>query len=115
LSVFSLYFREARRETYLVLSWVVFAVSLCFNYLLAEAGERFYHANFTWGAQAALLILFIASARFWVMQVRQPSQPVGAGERPWRTWLIGGILALHVISGLVWFSTQLAFGQPNWW
>lgn len=115
LGVYLLYFRAARRALYLNLCWVVFLVSLGFNYLLAESGDRPYHANFAWGAQAALFILFVASARFWILQLREPRQPGLGRYQSGRAFLLAGILGLHLVSGLLWYYTQLTLGQTGWW
>ncbi len=66
LTVYLLYFAEARKHLYLNLSWTVFAVSALTTYCLYEAGDRIHHGNFLWNSYAAVFVLMFASLLFLV-------------------------------------------------
>ena len=113
--VYLAYFSRARHALLLNLCWVAFLVSLLYHFLLAESGERMFHLNFTWGAQAALFILFVVSVRFWLMQL----SPAGQSRRlDWhfvRGAACAALLLLHLLSGLLWYWTQLNNPFSAWW
>jgi hypothetical protein len=68
LAVFALYFTQARRDLYLNLCWVIFAVGAASVYFLYEDSARIAHGNFIWGSYNAIFLLMFASLRFLVVQ-----------------------------------------------
>ncbi len=97
LCVYSLYFRKATDDTYLSLAWPIFLVGACYTYFLAEDGAARFDGNFWWSAQVALLILFVFSTAFLVRQE----------VRSKRFFICAAVFGLHLISGIVWYDTQI--------
>ena len=64
LAVYALYWADARRDTYLNLSWVVFITAALWTYSFYEEGRRLWHGNFLWTGYIALFVLMFASLRF---------------------------------------------------
>ena len=99
-------FGEARRDRVLRLAWLAFAAGAFYACFLAETGPRMIHGNFLWSGQAAVAVLFAASARFALARA-------AAGASPARVVACGFALALHVASGLAYFvhfaRTAVAF------
>jgi hypothetical protein len=112
LAVYIAYWPDTRDDALFNVSWLVFAAGLGFTYLFAEGGERRFHGNFWWGAQIALFVLFVVAVRTWLRQWRAP-----AGKHWYtdRRWLLTGLLALHVVSGLVYYWLQVRGGQSGGW
>ena len=52
-----------------MIAWLGFFSGAAQMYLLAESGDRIFHANFLWGAQIMAFLLFCASVR-WYFQKR---------------------------------------------
>lgn len=59
--------RSLLKDSNLLVGWTGFLMGAAQFYLLAEGGERIYHANFSWSAQITLFLLFVVSAR-WLMR-----------------------------------------------
>jgi hypothetical protein len=66
LSTYVLFYDYARKDRIINLSWVVFLISVFYYYFLGESGSRLYDANFFWGAQVSLLVIFIFSVMMLV-------------------------------------------------
>ncbi|MEO8606676.1 MAG: hypothetical protein ABI690_02245 [Chloroflexota bacterium] len=100
LVVYIGYFRQARHDIYLNLAWITFGFGAAYFYLLAESGSRLDDGNFTWSAQIALLILFIASTIFFVQQVRL---------RKFSLMAVVCVVAcgLHLVSGIYWYHIHI--------
>lgn len=90
LWVYVTYFKEARHSVMLNLAWLSLIVGQGY-YLLLTEGEL-SAGNFRWGAQIALLILYVASFLFVAKRF--------SAIRQTRAWIAFGILALHLVSGL---------------
>jgi len=56
--------KEILSSNALKLAWLTFLAGAAQLYLFAEGGQEFKAANFRWGAQIGLFLLFIATARF---------------------------------------------------
>lgn len=99
LVVVVLFFEDFKSNQVLILAWVVFLFSLVFFYFFAEDGLRFAHANFVWGAQTALYILFVVSVRFILLKYTQ-------NQISFRNRIIClSAYSLHVASGLFYIYT----------
>lgn len=72
LTVYLLYFAEAKRHLYLNLSWAVFAVSALVTYCVYESGYRTHHGNFVWNSYITAFVLMFASVQFLVQQYALP-------------------------------------------
>ena len=114
LAVFALYFKRARRNLYLIMCWVIFAVGVLPVYILYEDGIRISHGNFIWGSYNAIFLLMFASLLFLVKQHPRESQS-GSGDLS----LFGlGIsrkvsiamlaFGLHLLSGLAYYYRFMA-------
>jgi hypothetical protein len=99
--VYSLYFRQARRDAGFNLAWLVFGVGATYFYLLAETG-RFEHGNFLWSAVTTLFILYGTAVRFLITIM----PPVDKAWRSSRVWMVVGVLGLHSSSGMLWYYYQ---------
>lgn len=95
VTAYALHFREARRDDYLSLSWLVFAVSLIWAYLFYEQGQRVGDGNFVWSAYAALFVLMFSTVLFLVKQYA--TQPF---KLSWRLGLSIAAFLLHFGSGI---------------
>lgn len=101
--VASVYWNQARRSEPLVLAWLVFGVGAALSYFVAEEGRRAYHGNLLWSGQAALFILFVASALFLLEQRR------GRPALDARAAVAFAVFAVHVACGVVFLV------HPLWW
>ncbi len=68
ITVYLLFFTEAKKHLYLNLSWTVFAVSAFVTYCFYESGLRIGHGNFLWNSYIAVFVLMFASVLFLVQQ-----------------------------------------------
>jgi hypothetical protein len=108
LAVYGLYWREAVRAFALNLAWIVFGVGAAQMYFLAETGRRALEGNFWWSAQIGLFVLFVVSTLFWLIYARQQPR--------WRGWLCLGLLALHIVSGVIVYAAQFQSVLAwDWW
>jgi len=108
LTVYLLYWREAARAFALNLAWIIFLVGATQMYFLAETGRQALEGNFWWSAQIGLFVLFVVSALFWLIYFR--------GQPRWRGWLCLGVLALHVLSGVIVYAAQFQSTLVwDWW
>jgi hypothetical protein len=84
--------RQAARDAPLRLAWLAFAAGAFYAYVLAETGERMIHGNFLWSGQAAVAVLFAASARFALARGAE-------GAARGRLAACAGAFLMHVASG----------------
>ena len=109
LSVYVLYFSEARKHTYLNMSWLIFFVGLGYMYFLTENSWRFYHSNFNWTAYSVIFALMYASVQFLVerrVAERRRKLQDGHGTRgrfSMRFAVVACLFGLHVIFGIIYF------------
>lgn len=109
MAVFALYFKQARRHLYLIMCWVIFAVSAAISYSLYEEGPRITHGNFVWTGYAGSFLLMFASLLFLLEQyAREWSLGLGRftlfGTRFSRRATLALLLfGLHVISGIAYY------------
>jgi hypothetical protein len=107
--VYTLYFGEARRNIGLNLSWLAFGGGALFTYLAIEPRD-WQSGNFTWSGEITLLVLFILSTAFFFRQV-----VAGHQRRRWALVVCATVLALHLLSGLIWYLGQLKDPLYTWW
>lgn len=109
LSVYLLYFSEARKHTYLNLSWLVCFVGLTFMYCFNLTGWRSTHAVFNWTAYSTAFALMYATVQFLVEKhaaERRLSLQVEVSAKralSLRRVLIVSVFGLHVIFGVIYF------------
>ena len=105
LVVLVLFWKRAIRDREIVLAWLAFAVGSLQYFLLVELGSRFTHANFLWGAQITLFMLFVITIRFLIRQ----TDGVRGAVRPAVLASYAAYLP-HIISGIAYyifcFTTQ---------
>lgn len=85
------------------LAVLAFACGTAYAYLLAEA-DFVSARNFSWSAQSALLVLFVAVTRALLEAASEPARGQHA-----RLALCGGALLAHVVSGVYFMA------HPTWW
>jgi hypothetical protein len=108
VSVYLAYFKNARQDVWLNLSWLAFLYGLAYTYLLAEDIAA-SHGNLTQSGRITMFVLFVVSALFVIRQGWSTSQ---ATPRDRRFTLVVLLFGLHLISGLYWYVSQLQF---DWW
>ncbi|NPV66054.1 MAG: hypothetical protein HPY64_02775 [Anaerolineae bacterium] len=101
LLVTVLYGRQAIRDGGLTLAWLGFAIAMGYYLFFAEQGAP-SAANFRWGAQIALFILYVTALLFFVQQARES----GWG---WRFRIGAALFAWHVLSGVYAYAAYLAW------
>jgi hypothetical protein len=96
-----------RRTQYVALAWLSFAVAALFTYMMAELTPSGLDCsgNFAWGTQITLLILFVSSVAAWLREVME------LGIR-WRSVVCAAILALHLISGVLFYIKTIVRPWP---
>jgi hypothetical protein len=96
LAVALVYWKEARRDAWMQLSWLTFLFGTFYSYLLAER-VNWGAGNFVWSGYIADFLLIVGSAVFWLRQV---------SRKPRSLWLrsgailCGAVLLLHAVSGV---------------
>jgi len=105
LTVYLLYFAEARKHLYLNFSWTVFAVSAMVSYCLYETGDRIYHGNFLWNSYITVFVLMFASLQFLVQQYGRSrlAWPQDCRSRPPK-------ISLKLSISVVLFGAHVFFG-----
>jgi hypothetical protein len=96
LAVALLYWKEARRDALLQLSWLTFLFGTFYSYMIAE---RVYWGagNFVWSGYITDFLLIVGSAVFWLRQV---SLKPSSGWLRCAAILCGAVLLLHTVSGV---------------
>jgi hypothetical protein len=96
-------FPQVLRSRAVVLAVAAFACGASYAYLLAEA-DFVSARNFSWSAQSALLVLFVAMTRALIETAAEPVR--------WRTARLavcGAALLAHVVCGAYFMA------HPTWW
>lgn len=109
LTVTALYYRETLRDRALQLAWLTFGAGALYTYLLAESGPRMNQGNFTWSAQIALFILFVASTKFLVKKISSSE-----GINGWRVCLCTLLLTIHFAFGIIFHMAEFVETQLYW-
>jgi hypothetical protein len=115
LVVYILYFKDARSNIYLNLSWLALLFGLLYSHLLAEAGPRMYDGNFFWSAEVSLFIVFVMSTVFLLRQIFVPTDVLIIRKSSWKSWVCVAVLGLHMISGVFWYGLHLTRDYRLWW
>ena len=110
VAVYLGYFKEARQDLYLNLSWLTCGVAGAMAYLLHEEGPRFSHGNLLWGSYGAVFVLMFASMLFFVKRIQLKvngedgvSFPLAGANVKIREAFILLVLGLHVLSGIAYY------------
>lgn len=101
LAVLLLYFKQAMKDTRMILGWLIFLFGLLFTYFFAE-NSRFMEGNFAWSSEIALVLLFMVSTLF-CLEVFQKSKI--------QKWTLSVLWSSHVIFGIVYY-VYCVFNQP---
>jgi phosphatidylglycerophosphate synthase len=64
---------------------------------LAEAGRRYHHANFIWSYRISQQLIFVFSTVEFLRWKKE-------APRNFWFWLTAGVLALHIVSGMVYIG-----------
>lgn len=111
LIVYISYWRKSRAETALNFAWLAFFISNFFMYFVVEM-EKITHFNFIPTSQIAIFILYVISMRFFLKKIHIKNQFVLKHKE----YLIIGVFVLHVVSGLVWYLTEMILStDARWW
>lgn len=105
--VYLLYFRQAKLRLYLNFAWVTAGVGAAYAVLLSEATRPAY-GNWIWSAQITLFILFIFSTIFLMQRYQAEAAARGSAVPSRKVMFALGILGLHVISGIGYYSFFLS-------
>ena len=100
LAVLALNWKQVRQDDEMILVWITFLIAVVQMYLFAETGDRFRDANFRWGAQVALLILFASSVRF---MLQRAAQETTAPQKRWPAAIVYAMYALHIAGGIAYY------------
>ncbi len=101
LAVLLLYFKQALKDTRMILGWLIFLFGLMFTYFFAES-SRFMEGNFSWSGEIALLLLFMVSTLFY-LEVFPKSN--------FQKWTLSGLWSSHVLFGIVYY-VNCVLDQP---
>lgn len=103
--VIALYWKEFWRSTACRLALLQWVFGASYFYLLAEQGRRLGDINFSWSANIAIAILFLACLHLLIAQWQR-------GDRSLlKISVASALLLLHLASGVVWFVSE--FTPPN--
>ena len=105
LSVYVAYFKKARHNPGLHFAWVSFFIGAAYTYLFTET-LRLQDGNFAWSSQITIFILFVASARFWLVQAAPQLQSGHWRMLSKRFWICLAILLTHFVCGGYWYITE---------
>jgi hypothetical protein len=111
LCVYISYYKEAKQNTELSISWLTFCFGVFYSYMLAES-IRPYHGNFLWSGHISLLILFITSLKFFILQIKESDQLNVRSDFSTKSILNLCVLAFHFICGIPWYFVHL-IGNGN--
>jgi hypothetical protein len=98
ISVVAVYFEQVRPNVTLGLAWVVLVVALLQYVLFAEGGELFWDANWIWGSNIAVYIVFLVSTAVFLAQPRSP-----------RFYFVLILFSLHLAAG-IYYYVKVALG-----
>jgi hypothetical protein len=91
------FFKKVRQDDEMILAWLAFAVGTAQYFLLAEL-PGLEHANFLWGTQVCLFVLFAATGRFLLKQ--DFSLKPMANPRFWVQFLA---YLPHILAGIAYY------------
>ena len=115
LSVYILYFGEARKNIYLNTSWLIFLVGFIFMFFFNETGQRFYHSNFNWTGYCTMFALMFATVHFLVEHfAAERRSRLKAGyylsrQVSMRFLVVASVFALHVVFGMMYWCRYQSF------
>jgi len=90
--------RRLLQDPDLLVASAGFIVGAAQFYLLAESGDRMYHANFRWSGQIMLFLLFVVTVR-WYLRQRVQLKAKHFLEKI----LVYGMYLAHLIAGVVYY------------
>src|SRR5579871_648702 len=96
LAVAVVYWKQARRDALLQLSWLTFLFGSFYSYMIAE---RVYWGagNFVWSGYITDFLLIVGSVVFWLRQI---SLKPSSGWPRLGAVLCGAVLLIHTVSGI---------------
>lgn len=112
--VYAAYVRPARRDFSLNLAWLSTMIGIFYTLCFVETGARLPAGNFGWSAQITIFILFVVSMSFFLRQIYDLETRRFRLNRT--AGLCLAVFALHLISGLLWYATELTTASnAHWW
>ena len=96
--------KDAKRNNYLILTWIITFISIAYAAFLAEDGPRFYHGNFFWSYMIALSLLYVFTLIDYIKYL--------ADIKPSIRILLNMILLWQIAVGLFYFIQLMLGGDP---
>jgi hypothetical protein len=100
-------FMRRKYPVMLLLSGVSMLIALFYGYFVAESDWKMAHGNFLWSAESIQQILFVLAVAVLLAN--------GSRVRQGWTRLAVGLLALHIASGMMWYSVNIVPGYAFFW
>ncbi|RPJ40397.1 MAG: hypothetical protein EHM21_14740 [Chloroflexi bacterium] len=100
------FFQKIRRDEEMILAWLAFAVGAAQYFLLAEL-PGLEHANFLWGAQICLFLLFAVTGRFVLKQDFSPAPLWNP-----KAWICYLAYLPHILAGIAYYI--FAYVTPHY-
>lgn len=98
-------FRDARRDSRLIVAWSTALFGLFYAYFLAESGARLTHGNFLWSGYIAIFVLYVACVPILIRQPKSAAKKI--------CW---GVFGLQVLSGTIFVFSQMQGNRyGEWW
>ena len=94
------FWKNAVKNVYIQMGWLIFSFGAMLTYFFAETGWRLYHGNFIWSGEISIFILFLCCILFLVEQWN-------CEDRPTLKWFILASGFLHVYTGIAYYFSQL--------
>lgn len=104
------YWKEARRDISFNLSWLALGFGAFLTYFIVESDSP-RTGNFTWSGQIALFALFVVAGAFYLRQVHRGGLRLAVTGA---SIVCALALALHLASGVLWFTVRSFPGHPGW-
>ncbi len=112
--VFFCYPKKFFKEQGLLLGSLILFFGLLLTYFFAETGARQYNLNLLWGAQVALLLLFVECTAFTIMQFQVYNGEEKKYVKIIRRVTLITIFALHLISGILFYIFEVIQPKSYW-
>jgi len=103
--------RNLFKNKVLLYSWILYGISILEYLFLAEAGERKYHGNLSWGMNIAIGIVFLSSILTFIRYIRDNGQ-IKSKHVTVKSAVGTCLLLLHFVEGM-WCWYYLMFVTRN--
>jgi len=97
-------FKDAKKNDYLILTWILTFISIAYAALLAEDGPRFYHGNFFWSYMISLSLLYVFALIDYIRHL--------SDIKPYIKTFLNIILLWQIVVGLLYFLQLMMGADP---